>query len=401
MPLTLHSQVEGVPINLMQPLVYHKDAIGAVLSTSLYAASTPSSKTHSDDQAIVGATKEGYPFLLCIDGFYGCHSTKVFGFIKQQVVPMIEIYQNQLQQGESPEKISHAWQSAIFQAKKDYLNQGIDFTLAIVVTFRLKNACYASGWSVGDIGLIYKPLKGAVINLLPMSQVNGFKDGFDDAICQDTSAQKAVIKRSGWFILPVEPGDEIVAYTYLPKNLVLSDKPLHLDEKTQVTLAKLDITQCDPTIPDALEQLWQTIKKAHALSLEQIKNQTNYRLGDDCTLCKLRIPHALLRQSLKREQLIQELEEQLSKLQPKTSMLTHVKTFLKLSQSSTLSVMDAATHWLASLKTEHAPLSNEEKELLKNSCLGHLWKEMESWDLEDEKEQSADKNSEKLEINST
>ena len=269
-----------------QQPVYLKDPqnIGAILGTSLYAASTPSSKTHSDDQAIVGVTKEGYPFFLCIDGFHGCDAAGVFAFIEKEVLGLVETYQLQLQQGASPESVIHAWQEAIFEAKLAYLNRGIDFTLGVVVTFSSKNKTYAVGWSVGDIGMLYKPFEGSTTNVLAVKKVGGFKDAFDDRTCQDAVARKEAVARSEWFCRPIGIGDEIVAYTYAPEGL------LWPKQEGNITLATLNTTQLDHLIPSAIDQLWTAIHATHQIALQHLQGQENYRIGDDCTLCQLRFP---------------------------------------------------------------------------------------------------------------
>ena len=66
---------------------------------------------------------------------------------------MVEIYQKQLQEGKSSKEVAQAWQNDIFAAKQSYLDRGVDFSLAVAVTFSFKNVNYVSGWSVGDIGV--------------------------------------------------------------------------------------------------------------------------------------------------------------------------------------------------------------------------------------------------------
>ncbi len=281
----------------LQSPIWLKDPrnVGRILGTSLYASSEASSKTHSDDQAIVGTTRDGYPFLVSVDGFHGCDANNVVAFVEKEVVSSVETFQAQLQKGESPEKVVHAWQEALFSAKIAYLNQGVDFTLGIVVTFSSKGKAYAAGWSIGDIGVLYKSPNRAIINLIPAKRFNGFKDAFDDRTCLDASLKADAMARSGWFCRPIGVGDEIVVYTYLPDELTRAEQ-----EGDKVTLARLDATQLDPLIPSAIDQLWEAIQRTHQIALQQLQSQSSYKIGDDCTLCQFQftVPKIGLKQKV-------------------------------------------------------------------------------------------------------
>jgi hypothetical protein len=365
------------------------------LGTSLFASNFGSTKKNSDDQAISGVSREGYPFLVLVDGFFGCDRQGVFDFVELQILPLLEPYQAEL--ARAPKQAdAHTKQliNHIFARKRAFLNKGIDFTLSLAITFALKDGTYAAGLGVGDIGLVLKSSSDRIQQLTYRTVVDSFKDGFDDFITRSPAKIQDVIERSSRFLVPVAPGDELLAYTYLPEILELeNDRPLDADpnEPRRYGL-NTDVLSLSPYIP-LLHQVWNHAVTAHQQQLaERQTSDDAFKFGDDATFASIQFPNPLQHQQILQDNLVLELRTYHKKLdaQMPTSKTTS-SVWQWFSQNPIELERKVVDYALAVLtgKSGISILTAKEKKQLAKTQLGQIIQAYQHWGVDLEVLQSS------------
>lgn len=287
----VRNSLQGVPI---VPLAYQSAKVNTcdanicqVMSTSLFSSNIESTKKQSDDQVISGVTCNGYPFIIAVDGFFGCNNRLVFNFIQMNVVPLIQKYYLLLQNNPHQyEKIVKDWIMEIITLKRKNMGHLISFTLSIAITFPHNGRNYVSGFGVGDIGIVKRDQLGKLDQLATHTVVDGFKDGFDDSMVDSNEQVARMLNRASCFLREIKPGDEIVAYTYIPKTLELVQNT----EDENVKKYKLnDALSFDKSTP-LLAQLLAMSIQDHEAKVNELKLLKAFKNGDDCSMAAFRMP---------------------------------------------------------------------------------------------------------------
>lgn len=147
----------------------------------------------SDDKMVLGYTYDGLPFMIVVDGMFGCERNPVFDFIDKSVTPFIDNYAQNLAVSDNPAEVTKSFIEALRANRPG--DQSIDFTLSIAVTYERNGKLQCSGFGIGDTAIALKRSTGKVEQLVYNNQVNNFKDAFDDATSR-YSADELIQKTS-------------------------------------------------------------------------------------------------------------------------------------------------------------------------------------------------------------
>lgn len=177
----------------------------------------------SDDKVVSGYHSGNMPFLIIVDGFYGGNTEETNLFIDNHVIPLINSYAKNLFSTKDPDLITKEYIKKIYDLRKKSFCLG-EFTMGIIVTYK-KDKYMAAGFSIGDIGFAIQS-NGKLKQLLAHTEVDGFKDAFDD---YSSSNIDLVIERNEIFHGEISENDEIIGYTYLPDSM----EKVYTEFKTQ------------------------------------------------------------------------------------------------------------------------------------------------------------------------
>ncbi|WP_298627833.1 deAMPylase SidD family protein [uncultured Legionella sp.] len=170
----------------------------------------------TDDQVIIGYTKDGMAFQIIVDGFFGGDREAVFAFVSNHVVSLMEQYSNDLGTKEEPDVVTELLIKSIYSLRKKHAVRA-EFTMSLAITYQRNDALFCAGFGIGDTGIVIKRAANGVIEqLVAHTEVDGFKDAFDSYSQSDIDL---VIRRNTVFNTKVMPGDELVGYTYLQPEL--------------------------------------------------------------------------------------------------------------------------------------------------------------------------------------
>jgi len=247
----------------------------------------------TDDKIVIGYTKEGAAFQLVIDGFYGGERERIFAFIDAYVIPLISRYSSNLSIQDDAEKVTRSLIHTIYALRARHAISA-EFTMSLGVTYYKSNGVFYAGFGIGDTGMLIKRTSGEVDQLVSHTEVDGFKDAFDSY--SETNID-LVIDRNSVFNTKVNPGDELVGYTYIQPELELlatEFETLPIGKKATVKQLvrkmHIDTSTYSPSL-SLFDQLLiaidgqqkQLITKALIWAKEQ-------RFGDDFAIGRLIIP---------------------------------------------------------------------------------------------------------------
>lgn len=169
----------------------------------------------SDDKIVIGFTEHYMMFQIVVDGFFGCDREEVFSFIDKHVVSRMDDYCRELSVKDNPDGVTKSLIRGIYEAHALYA-QNADFTLSVAMTFMWDDVMHCAGFGIGDTGIVLKRARGTIVQLVHSAEVDGFKDAFD---AHSGKNIELVIQRNSVFHTFINPGDEIIGYTYLPPAL--------------------------------------------------------------------------------------------------------------------------------------------------------------------------------------
>lgn len=284
----------------------------------------------SDDKLIIGYTQQGLPFQIVVDGFFGGETTKIFKFIDNHVTPLMDQYARDLAESNNPDEITQHLIKTIYELRKVQARDA-EFTMSIAMTYEKDNQLHCSGFGIGDTGIVLRRTTGEIEQLADTTEVNGFKDGFDNHSDQEIDA---VIARNSLFHTQIQSGDEIFGYTYLFKQRgnepgLLVQEP---EDTANINVKKfklhVDGGRSDTTL---LETALSSIQTDYEARCEIAKEKPHMRFGDDCTFGSVVIPNKGLQQTM--EAKIKNRDELIQLVSIADSLINDLNRYIKSRES--------------------------------------------------------------------
>lgn len=251
----------------------------------------------TDDKIIIGYTHEGNAFQLVVDGFYGGERECIFEFIDDHVVPLLPGYSSSLSFEKDTGKVTSNLIHTIYELRTRHAPYA-EFTMSLGVTYYKEKELFYAGFGIGDTGMLIKRTNGEIEQLVSHTEVDGFKDAFDTF--SQTSID-LVISRNSMFNIKVNPGDEIVGYTYVQPDLEFLTSEFQSEGKQgKQQVRKLHInTSAYCKAHSLYEQLLTSIREKQKLLISQAKTLgKEQRFGDDFAIGRLVVPDEKLVQQL-------------------------------------------------------------------------------------------------------
>lgn len=251
----------------------------------------------TDDKILIGYTHKGAAFLLVVDGFFGGEREHIFAFIDEHVIPLLSDYSFNLSVGADDKKLSSSLIHTIYNLRAKHAPMA-EFTMSLGVSYHKQKDLFYAGFGIGDTGMLIKRTNGKVEQLVSHTEVDGFKDAFDS---YSQSNIDLVIARNSLFNTKVNPGDELVGYTYIQPELERLTAEFESERKGKKQLVrKFNLVTEHYSKPTPLfEQLLNTITdKQQQLIARAKKQKKEARFGDDFAIGQLIIPDKKLEQKL-------------------------------------------------------------------------------------------------------
>ena len=253
---------------------------------------------NTDDKIVIGYTNEGAAFELLVDGFYGGEREHIFAFIDDYVVPLLARYSSNLSIEEDSKKVTSSLIHTIYSLRARH-SPSAEFTMSLGVTYNKKSDLFYAGFGIGDTGMLIKRTNGEIEQLVSHTEVDGFKDAFDS---YSQTNVDMIIERNSFFNIKVNPGDEIVGYTYVQPELEKLASEFQSEGKRGTQLVRklhVDTSTCfkadslfDQLLIAITEKQKQLTTQAKTLKKEQ-------RFGDDFAIGRLVIPDEKLVKQLR------------------------------------------------------------------------------------------------------
>ncbi len=250
----------------------------------------------TDDQLIIGYTKDGMAFQIIVDGFFGGDREIIFTFVNEYVVSLMEQYSNDLKSQTDSDIVTKALIKTIYSLRTTHAPYA-EFTMSLAMTYQRDGVLFCAGFGIGDTGIVMKRLNGTIEQLVAHTETNGFKDGFDT---YSQSNIDLVIRRNTIFNTKVEPGDELVGYTYIYPELEMVieefetesiNKGSNKEKIKHLILAPQHFNDHS----SLYTQILAAVKEKQAdLTVRAKMSQQHQRFGDDFTVGRLVIPDKLL-----------------------------------------------------------------------------------------------------------
>jgi hypothetical protein len=255
-------------------------------------------RKESDDKIVLGYTEDGMAFQMVIDGFFGCKRLSVFSFIDDCVTPLMNEYSSMLSHQEDSTSVTHALIQKIYSLRSMYAPMA-DFTMSLAMTYQKNSEYFCAGFGIGDTGIVIKRVDGTIEQLVSHTEVDGFKDAFDNY--SYACGIQRIIERNSIFNKKVMPGDELVAYTYIPPVLETTVETFETDNfykgkhyKQLVNKLNLDLKNFDGQ-SSLFSQLLSVVKTTQNHFIEQAKTSGQAQhFGDDFTIGRIVIPNFIL-----------------------------------------------------------------------------------------------------------
>lgn len=252
----------------------------------------------SDDKVITGYNRQGLPFQLIVDGFFQGATDKIFNFIDQDVLPLMDDYADELASAKDPNEVTKTLicRIAMLRAHKA---RDSEFTLSIVNTYQKDGQNYAAGFGIGDTAIVCKQVSGEITQLVAHTMVDGFKDAFDEfSELTDEVKFNTVVQRNDLFDVKLQVGDELVGYTSLPELMEQESKEFkskHINSRLsqEQTIKKyylnteaLEISQGKSFFSQIVDCIDHYFNK----QCDDVERDYTGHFGDDCTLAGITIP---------------------------------------------------------------------------------------------------------------
>lgn len=277
-----------------------------VLASSLFIHLDENGKNiakpkNSDDKLVIGYSSEGMAFQIIVDGFYGGERQETFGFIDNHVVPLMGPYSVELSTTpakKTPQEITERLIHTIYSLRTRHAINA-EFTMSLSMMYQKEDAFYCAGFGIGDTGIVIKRTNGTIEQLTYHTEVDGSKDAFDN---YSSSHVNSVTQRNSIFNTLVMPGDELIGYTYLPKELEKIEHEFEVEEtskhgeKRQKKVQQYRLAHEHFNNQSSLfSQLLNVVDTTQQLLIKQAQTSGEYhRFGDDFSVACLVIPDALL-----------------------------------------------------------------------------------------------------------
>lgn len=321
MRILITQQCNGIDSGMTYSSLGHRMDQGSssIYSSSLFAHIDASGQSvasikPSDDQLLIGYHADGLPFMIVVDGFYGTDRQLVFSFINDHVLRLIPDYVIQLTVKDDARIVSQLLIKDIYKLRAEHAVHA-EFTLSIAVVYQQQRGLFCAGFGIGDTGIVIKRSNDAIEQLVPHTEVDGFKDAFD-SYC--FSQIDSVLARNEVFVTQVAAGDELVGYTYLPpeleyqqnRNNTFDVKPN--TSKTRVNYLCLNAGFVEQSLP-LFNQLSSHCNLLHQSLINKAQQaKKDVKFGDDFTIGAVSVPSTTVQQQLKCNVLIHTLSTALS-----------------------------------------------------------------------------------------
>lgn len=255
---------------------------------------------NSDDKIILGYTLQGSNFLIIIDGFYGSDREVNFNFVDNHVLPLMEKYCLDLGKTNDPDSVTRALIKTIYVLEAQHAKLA-QFTMSIAMNYHHEGTLRCAGFGIGDTAILIKQ-KQAYKQLVFHTEVDEFKDAFDG---YSQANIDRVIQRNSVFNLEIEPGDELVAYTYVQPSLerLSAEFPTdNLNPKWPAQAIKqlgFDFSLL-PQQDNLFSELKLLVEDTQIKVVnEAVKSRKSQRLGDDFSLAGIIVPELILENKIK------------------------------------------------------------------------------------------------------
>lgn len=254
----------------------------------------------TDDQIIIGYTKDGMAFQIIVDGFFGGDRETIFAFVTTYVVTLMEQYSSDLKSKSNSTDVTETLIKTIYSLRREHAASA-EFTMSLAMTYQKEDSLFCAGFGIGDTGMVMQRMDGTIEQLVAHTEIDGFKDAFDS---YSQSNIDLVISRNTVFNTKVMPGDELVGYTYIQPELELVANAF----ETEAINNRMGIQKVKQLVlaqhyfknhPSLYKQLLDTVQATQIDLIAGAKaSGQNQRFGDDFTVGCLVIPDKILSHQL-------------------------------------------------------------------------------------------------------
>lgn len=247
----------------------------------------------SHDKIVLGYSFDGLPFQIVVDGDPACDAETIYKFIDNHVLPLMDDYARALSQSKSnPDEITKNTVVKIRNERSKFSAQHrLEFKMSVAMTYEKNGHLQCSGFGIGDTGIAIKRSTGIIDQLVTNNEVDCGADAFD-YVCAPYPT-KTLLPRNSLFTIKIKPGDEIVGYTYVHKELELEQTYIHDNEK--IKKKKLSINKLDDI--SLFDYLINENTRSQSVKLANAKRSDQW--GDEATFGQIIVPDNELRERLK------------------------------------------------------------------------------------------------------